>query len=309
MYWQIEGISWAKRLKLRHLEIFLLLDHTGSITAAAQTLHLTQPAVSHWLADLEEVVGLKLFVRGRKLRLTPTGLIFRNYAMRTVGDVRRTDSEFKALKAGSSGRLSIGAIVSAAMLFLPRSIETFRQAHPGVQILVSEGPFDLLVEHLKRREVDLVLGPLDSRALATPFSTALLNRDSIVIVARAGHLIHQSKPAWTKIANYTWILPPHGTLTRATFEQSVLQKKLEPPMPAIETASLLTQQALLQESDHLGLLTRSMAEYYVSLGLVKIVPLALVSNAVPLGLLWDDAQIDQAARGFIELLKSPDTPA
>jgi hypothetical protein len=53
----LKSIPWARRLKLRHLETFLVLESAGSITAAAERMHMTQPAVSHWLADIEDVMG------------------------------------------------------------------------------------------------------------------------------------------------------------------------------------------------------------------------------------------------------------
>ena len=62
---RFEGTSWARRVKVRHLESFLVLDEAGTLTAAAARLHMTQSAMSHWLAELESVVDTVLVVRGR----------------------------------------------------------------------------------------------------------------------------------------------------------------------------------------------------------------------------------------------------
>ena len=63
---RFEGTSWARRVKVRHLESFLVLDEAGTLTAAAARLHMTQSAMSHWLAELESVVDTALVVRGAR---------------------------------------------------------------------------------------------------------------------------------------------------------------------------------------------------------------------------------------------------
>src|SRR5690606_7122112 len=171
---QLEAFTWAKRLKMRHLEIFLLMDETGSITATAEALHLTQPAVSHWIADLEKTVGMKLFVRGRKLRLTATGEAFKTYALRTLGEVKRASLQFEAIQSGFSGRIRIGAISSIAMQLLPSAVDSMRIRHPDVQFEVNIGNFNILMEQLGHRELDVVLGPLDGRVSTSGYVSALI---------------------------------------------------------------------------------------------------------------------------------------
>lgn len=300
-------IPWAKRLKLRHFETFLLLEAKGSITAAAEALHLTPPAVSHWISDLEEVTGMKLFVRGRKLQITSAGEVFKGYAMRTIGDAQRTHLEFASLRLGATGRVHIGTVLSAALVFLPKVTACFRARFPYVVIEIVEGNFDSLLDMMNRREVDLILGALDSRA-PVHLAASLLMRDDTVVVAHPDHPVHQGKASWSDVLAYAWILPPHGTLTYTTFKQSTLQAKVPTPAATIETSSIITQQALLQSKEYLALLTRSMAEYYEALGLLKIVPLKMIKNTIPLGAMWDEATIAKPARQFVDSLKTEFSP-
>ena len=67
------SIAWARRLRVRHLESFLILHDAGTLSAAATRLHMTQSAVSHWLSEIEDLAGVRLAVRGRRLQLTPAG--------------------------------------------------------------------------------------------------------------------------------------------------------------------------------------------------------------------------------------------
>lgn len=303
MYWNIEDIPWAKRLKLKHLEIFLLLDYSGSITEAAKQLHLTQPAVSHWLSDLEDVIGMRLFIRGRKLKLSPFGEVFKQYALRTIGDVQRINHELESVKLGAKGRIHIGTIIATAAAVLPKAIPQMHTEYPNIIINISEASFEVLLEKMNRKEIDLILGPLDLRASKALYSKTLLFQDEVVVVADINHPIHKIKANWEETIKYPWILPPSHTLIRTTFEHSVMKAKIEIPQPALETASMISQQALLSSSTYLGLLTRSMARYYESLNIVKIIPLKMFENAIPMGILWDDLSVEATTRRFIQILK------
>src|SRR5665213_433517 len=95
--------SWMRRLKIRHLEVFMSLVQTGSQSATAALLHVTQPALSKWLRELEQNVGCPLFERGRPLKLTVYGHVVLRYSQRVLGDSLRTANELESLRAGSSG--------------------------------------------------------------------------------------------------------------------------------------------------------------------------------------------------------------
>ena len=86
-------------MEFRVLRYFLTVAREGSITAAANSLHLTQPTLSRQLQDLEKELGQKLFVRGKyKVSLTPEGMMLRKRAEEIVDMVDKTESEFRAIK-------------------------------------------------------------------------------------------------------------------------------------------------------------------------------------------------------------------
>lgn len=131
MDWNLDHIAWARRLKLRHLEIFLTLASAGSVTAAARLMHMTQPAVSHWLSDIEDLVGTPLFLRNRGLRLTEAGEVLARHARRMLGDLRRTSEEIESVKSGIAGRLHVGTVLSASPVLLPRAIAALQREFPA----------------------------------------------------------------------------------------------------------------------------------------------------------------------------------
>src|SRR6218665_3513813 len=111
-----EGLSWARGIKVRHLESFLVLDEAGTLTEAAARLHMTQSAMSHWLAELESVAGpppggrggTAVVVGGGKVQLTPAGHLLKRLAITVLGDIVRTGRELHAVAAGRVPRLNVG---------------------------------------------------------------------------------------------------------------------------------------------------------------------------------------------------------
>jgi len=278
---------WTRRLKLRHLQVLIVLESAGSITAAAKAMHITQPALSHWLSDMEDLVGAPLFLRGRSLSLTETGQVLWRYAQRVLGDTARTGEEVEAVKHGMLGSLRVGTILSAAPVLLPRAIAALHQRAPGVQIELLEGLLEPLIERVKHREIDLVIGPLDVRAQRSGLCTEWLMTDTFVVVARRGHPLSKLlSPRWEDTEPYPWILPPPGTLSRIWLDQSVVQAHMPPPRPWVETGSLVTLLSLLQERHYIATLTRSVAQLYEQLKLISIVRIPFQLASGPVGMLW-----------------------
>jgi DNA-binding transcriptional LysR family regulator len=285
---RIDDIPWARRLKLRHLEVVLVLCELRSITAVARQLHMTQPAVSHWLADMEELLGTALFVRGRQLKITPAGEVLRLHAERMLGDVRRTSEELTAVRSGLTGKLNVGSIISAAPALLPKAIARLQQMHAGIHIHVVEATFELLLEGLRRRELDLIIGPLDVRAHRSGFRSELLIEDTVAVMTSPGHAFaRKRKPTWAEAATLPWIMPPTGTLMRQRLESAFVEAAVPLPMPKIETASIIVIQMLLRQGEYITALAGSVAPIYAALGLMAPVRMTPSVGFGPIGMLWD----------------------
>lgn len=283
----LDDIAWARRLKLRHLEVFMALASAGSVTAAAAAMHMTQPAVSHWLADLEAVIGAALFTRGRRLTLTEAGEVLARHARRMLGDVRRTHEELESVTAGISGRLHVGTILSASPVLLPRAIAQLQRAAPGIYVEVVEGLVAPLIDRLQRHEIDLIIGPLDPRAHHAGLQMEGLMHDIFSIVTRPGHpLAKLRRPTWRDAAQYPWIMPPLATVSRTRLEEAFARAGVAAPSPRIETASIVALQALLHETGYVTCLAGSVAQLYRRLKLVDIVPMREQLDFGLIGMMW-----------------------
>lgn len=301
----LNDITWARRLKLRHLEVLLVLCDARSITAAANELHMTQPAVSHWLADIEELVGTALFLRGRQLKPTPAGDVLRRHAERMLGDVRRTSQDLVAVREGLEGTLRLGSIISAAPSLIPGTIRSLQEEFQNLHVHVHfEGSFDGLLERLRKKELDLIIGPLDIRAQKSGFNSELLISDTVAIVISPGHaLARKRKPTWEEAALLPWIMPPAGTIMRQRVEAAFLRAKVPVPPAKVETASHVLVQMMLQQGVYMSALAGSVAPIYAGFKLMDIVKLAPVEVFGDIGMLWDEQDVEPKLLKLISTLR------
>lgn len=150
-------------MEIRVLRYFLAVVREESITKAAETLHITQPTLSRQLAQLEETIGVKLFLRGtRKIVLTNEGLLLRRRAEEIVELADKTEMELTASEEQVEGKVSIGCGDLKAVQTLPGLIRSFHEKYP----LVTFDLYTATADHVKDRmdrgltDVGLLLEPV-----------------------------------------------------------------------------------------------------------------------------------------------------
>jgi DNA-binding transcriptional LysR family regulator len=139
------------------LQVLITAIDTGSFTKAAQTLNMTQPAISHAISGLEAELGVTLLYRDRK-----KGLILTDIGERTLIHIRavmnhleKVEQEVAAEKGLEVGTIRIGSFVSASTKFLPKIIKIFKQKYPSLKIVISEGTLGEIEEWLSNKVVDV----------------------------------------------------------------------------------------------------------------------------------------------------------
>ena len=152
-------------MELRTLYYFLTVAREENITRAAKTIHIGQPALSRQLMQLEDEIGVPLFIRGkRKIQLTKAGMLLRRRAEEILNLVAKTEEELQ-LETTLSGELMLGlAECLASHQMLPKVIESFSQQHPEVTYNFYSGNADLIKERLDQGLIDvgIVLEPVDN---------------------------------------------------------------------------------------------------------------------------------------------------
>lgn len=145
-------------MELRVLRYFLAVAREENITAAAQSLHVTQPTLSKQLMDLEDELGKKLFVRGnRKIALTEEGMFLRRRAQEIVDLADQTQAAFLAEDEMVSGDIYIGGGETEAICYVARAIRHLQEKHPGIHFHLFSGNGEDVTERLDKGLIDFGL--------------------------------------------------------------------------------------------------------------------------------------------------------
>jgi LysR family transcriptional regulator for metE and metH len=173
-------------LDVRHLTLVHEIAATGSVTRAAEKLHLTQSALSHQLRDIESRLSVQLFLRlGRRMVLTPAGERVLASARRVLDDLGRTEDELRTLAEPDSGVLRLCTQCHTGYHWLPRLLHAFHRQHPGVDVQIMVDATKRPLEALLDGQIDLALvnvEPADRHIVTTP-----LFKDELVAVVAPSH--------------------------------------------------------------------------------------------------------------------------
>lgn len=235
-----------KRVSLRQLRSFTEVARLQSFARASAALHVTQPAISMQIRQLEDAVGLLLFERtGRAVRLTTGGEYFLVYARRIFATLKEAEDALARLRGLKGGRVVIG-MVSTAEHFLPRLLARFRAEHPGIEIRLQVGNREQLVQALHHNEVDLaVMGraPRELAARAEPFAAHPL----AVIAAPSHPLARKRHLPPSVLQQESFIVREAGSGTRAAMEEFFAEHGLSPPAIMEMTGNETIKQAVLAD--------------------------------------------------------------
>jgi DNA-binding transcriptional LysR family regulator len=265
------------RLKTRQLLLLIALDDYRNIHRAADELHMTQPAASKQIKDLEEMLDVRLFERlPRGMEPTIYGETMIRHARMALTSLALAHDDLVALKAGLSGQVEVGVIMSPAMALLPRAIARIKEQAPQLRIGVHLEPSNVLLDKLQRGTLDFMIGRILEKEDSSGLVYEELTEEPACAVVRPGHPLLQRKSlALDDIAGLPWILPPPGSILRHRFDMMFRRAGLQPPSNVVDTTALLLITALLQQTESLHVMPLEVAQYYASLNVMRILPIDL----------------------------------
>ena len=174
-------------MELRVLRYFLAVAREGSVTHAAQRLHISQPTLSKQLKDLEGQLGKKLFVRSSfSVRLTEEGMLLRKRAEEILDMVDKTEEEFKARGEVSGGDIHIGAAESDGIKHLARRIEAVQARYPRIRVHLYSGDRSDLAQRLEQGLLDFAV-LVESNDLSKYNYLPLPGEDTWGVILRRDH--------------------------------------------------------------------------------------------------------------------------
>lgn len=302
---QIE--RYLKRgLKIRHLRVLLAVAELGRIGRVAEHFHVTQPAISKQVSEVEAALGVRLFDRiGHTLRLTAAGEHMVHSAALVLTELEGLAQRLDGLGEGITGKVSFGGVATPFVVLVPEAVAQFKRRAPHGAVHLIEGSGDDLLASLRAGEIDLFIGRLSRRAVSSELQYEDILADPTVVVAGPGHaLARRTTLEWADVAQEQWILPPANLHEYRATLHWLEQQGIRPAPSSTESRSLLANLSLLGTMSFLTLMPRLIAQTYAAQGRLAILPLPPSDALGPLQLVWNAQRLGPAAQLFADCLRS-----
>lgn len=180
-------------MELRQLHYFVKVAQKEHVTQAAEELHVAQSAVSRQIHQLEEELGVKLFVqKGRNLQLTPVGQLFLRRADEVLRDLDRAVQEIHEFLDPEKGEIRLGFPHSFGISLVPQVVAAFRKHNPDVKFRFRQGMYQTLIRDLLKGEIDLAfISPVPSEH--DQISGKILLTEELFAILPEGHRFSERK--------------------------------------------------------------------------------------------------------------------
>ncbi|MCC4634887.1 MULTISPECIES: LysR family transcriptional regulator [Xanthomonas] len=273
------GTPWfnAARLKTRQLLLLLHLHEQRSVLRAAEAASMTQPAASKLLAEMEDMLGVKLFERhARGVEPTWYGHVLIRRARAAMSEIGRAQEEIAALRAGRMGQASIGTVVNPGTNLVPQAIAEVKREFPDILVRVEMDYSRPLVAKLLDGQLDIVIGRILGPEGVGELEFEPLADEPHSVIARAGHpLASRVGLQHADLVRHGWILPPADSVLRARLDSMFMEHGVQTPTNAIETSSLPVTSTLLRGTDMLTALPVESVAPLIQAKLLTVLPIEL----------------------------------
>ena len=255
-------------IKFRHLVCLLEIVRQGSVSRAAETLAIAQPALSRSLAELEEIVGAKLIERTRRGgRLTPAGEDFYRYAAPGVAQIKQA---YAAASPGHGDRSTIvvGALPEAVAL-LAGAMAALRDHLPRTALRVLHGTNADHLASLRHGDISMLVGRIAASELLTGLAFEHLYSEAVCCVARPGHALADRSLTAAELANARLVLHQPDTIIRAEIDRYLFAQGVTELADYFETDSMALARSLALDDERIwiapmGVVSRDLAEGHLN---------------------------------------------
>ncbi|HCW20375.1 LysR family transcriptional regulator [Achromobacter sp.] len=293
------------KLRIRHLEIVLTVAEQGNLSKAAAQLHSTQSGLSRAIAEIEELVGARLFERTAKgTTCTPLGDAMCRHARLLLTDFRKAEIDLAAMSRGDEGSLTVGCFSMFAGWPVAQAARAFRQAYPRITLTIEIGTHERLIEDLDAGGLDVLISRFSSTVNPQIYRSTTLLEDPVVLGCAIGHpLAGRADATLADYVAYPWITALPGSRIRGELEMSLRNAGLAIP-DMIGALSLEFGHEMLLDGQYLWMLPGSVAAVRQARGELIVLPARPAIGKSPLAAIWRrDRPSTRQARAFAEQVK------
>lgn len=290
-------------LNFNHLAIFLAVAETGNLTRAAERLHISQPAVSKQLRELEKSLGMALFHRLSKgVRLTEGGEVLLDYARRIFALESEAERALNELRNLERGQLTIGASTTIGVYLLPEICTLFRARFPGIELNLEIANTQHIQNLLLQNELDL--GLTEGFVLSPDIQAEVLGEDEIIgVTAPNSALLQEKNLMLARLLREPILWRESGSGTRAVVENAVRDKGFSSP-PRLTLGSTEAIKRAVIAGDGIAFVSRLTVEAELKSGDLRQLVIEDFQLTRPLQRLRLSGKYEgRAVREFLRLLR------
>ncbi|EBU6872294.1 LysR family transcriptional regulator [Salmonella enterica subsp. enterica serovar Hvittingfoss] len=277
---------FSQRIRLRHLHTFVAVAQQGTLGRAAETLNLSQPALSKTLNELEQLTGTRLFERGRLgAQLTVPGEQFLTHAVKVLDALNTAGQALNRKEDASADVVRVGALPTAALGILPAAIGRFHQQQKSTSLQVATMNNTMLLAGLKSGEIDLGIGRMSDPELMGGLNYELLFLESLKLVVRPGHPLLQETITLSRVMEWSVVVSPKGTVPRQNAEALLQSQGCKMPAGCIETLSASLSRQLTVDYDYVWFVPSGAVKEDLRQATLVSLPVPTQSAGEPIGIL------------------------
>ncbi|HEY4072917.1 MAG TPA: LysR substrate-binding domain-containing protein [Herbaspirillum sp.] len=268
------------RIKFRHLQCFLVVARQRSLLKAALALSITQPAVSKTIKELEDILDVRLFDRGRKETvLSREGEIFFVHAEASVNALQQGTNSMMRAGDMADPMIRIGTTPTLAASFVTQVMQLFRGRVANIQASILTSTTSHLMEQLRDRKFDLVLCRHCDPEQMVGLSFEYLYADPLVMVVRPQHpLLNAPVTKMSDWRLYTAVLPIKGSVNRHAADTFATAQGMGPVTDFIESLSIFFGRSYTANTDAIWFVPWGVVKHDVENGFLAKLSLPLDSN-------------------------------
>lgn len=292
-----------RRIKFRHLDAFSAIARASSFKIAAEQLHLTQPAISKTLRELEEILGVAVMKRSRAgVSLTPEGEVFLHFSEQSTAALRHGLRSIQATGSAAS-QLKVGALPSVASSLLPGAALGFMQKSPDTLIEIHEGPHNDLIARLRSGGLDLVVGRLGRPDTMAGLSFQQLYSEEVVVVS------HPESPATgitdlADLSGFRVLYPPKDSAIRPLIARLLISQGVPLFQNRIETTSpAFGRGVTLADRNTVWMISKGVVQQDIAKGRLGLLNIDMAATRGAVGIMSRAEEVPSVAtRSFSKLL-------
>lgn len=262
-------------IRFRHLQTFLEVARQKSVSLAAEALHVSQPAVTKTIRELEAALGTALVEKeGRGIRITRQGEIFLRHAGASISAIRHGIDSVRREDGGRGPTVRVGALPTVSARIMPHAVQLYLEESGGDGIRVVTGENTVLLNQLRVGDLDAVVGRMAAPEQMSGLAFEHLYSEQVAFVVRAGHpLLRDRHFAFDRIGEFTILMPPPNAVIRPHLDRFLISNGAVELPAQVETVSDSFGRAYVRQTDAIWIISMGVVAQDMREGTFKTLPI------------------------------------